>query len=117
MAHWHDFNPWAAEIVYLPSMEEFALCHGGLNKIWDCSATGGSAEELMTMDKLIDHMLNNARIKQDTTDPKVDPYILPQPTGRHSLGLRIGPNPEDYHSPDCNREIAAYFIRKYRHES
>lgn len=22
MAHWHDFNPWASKLVYLPSLEE-----------------------------------------------------------------------------------------------
>lgn len=114
MAHWHDFNPWADSIVYLPSMEEFAECHAGLHEYCDCSRIGGSPHELMTIEWIIEHALNNARIRQGTQNPKVDAYILPQPSGQHCLGLRIGPEPEEYQSPACNAKVAQYFIDKYR---
>ena len=113
MAHWHDFNPWASTLVYVPSLEEWVEAHEGLNKIWDCSAIGGSPQQLATVEWLVDHCLNNARIQQGTSNPKVDAYILPQPSGMHDMGLRIGPAPEQYHSPPCNPVIAEQLIKKY----
>jgi hypothetical protein len=114
MAHWHDFNPWADCIVYLPSMEEWAECNNMLGETVACyHADGSVTHELATLEWLIDHGLNNARIQQGTDNPKVDPYILPQPSGQHSLGLRIGPAPEQYQSPSCNVKKAQELIDKY----
>ncbi len=114
MAHWHNFNPWADTLVYIPSLEEWASANANLGKYCDCSSVGGSSRELMTIEWLIKHALNNARIEQGTQNPKVDAYILPQPDGNHSMGLRIGPEGSQYQSPPCNPIVAERLIQKYR---
>lgn len=113
MAHWHDFNPWAGTIVYIPSLEEWAEAHADLHGYCDCSRVGGGPHELMTIEWIVNRALHNARIRQGTSNPKVDAYILPQPSGQHDMGLRIGPEPSEYQSPPCNPVIAEHLIRKY----
>jgi hypothetical protein len=114
MAHWHDFNPWANEVIYLASMEEYAHCHDNLNQFTLVLHTDGTqTRERLTSELIIELALNNAKIRQATNNPKVDAYILPQPSGYHSLGLRVGPEGSDYISPPCNQEIANLYIKKY----
>ena len=114
MAHWHAYNPWADSIVYIPTIEEWVEAQTNLHQYCDCTMVGGEPHELMTIEWLVNSSLHNARIQQRTQNPKVDAYILPQPSGDHSMGLRIGPEPEAYQSPQCNRVIAEHLIKKYR---
>lgn len=73
MAHWHDFNPWADKIVYVPSLEELAQC---------CSTD-------------IERTVERWR----TNGSRLDAYILPNPSSWHSIGVRYGPKGPDYLSP------------------
>lgn len=80
MAHWHDFNPWAHDLVYLASLEE--------------------AEALSDRDA--EHWLRQSQISG--TPGKLDAYLLRDgPLSRgpreFNLGIRWGKEPEEYFSP------------------
>jgi len=90
MAHWHDFNPWAAEVVYLPNLEELSACL--------CPAEPS---------RQVKRWLSNH-------GNKLDAYILPSPTGQHSCGVRYGVDGGDYYSPHINPYIADLLLSKYR---
>jgi hypothetical protein len=111
--HWHEQNPWKDDVVYIPTLEEWAEAHDSLHEYCDCSAIGGSPHELMTIEWIVNRALHNARIQQGTDNPKVDAYILPSPSGRHSMGLRIGPEGSQYQSPPCNPVLGEHLIKKY----
>ena len=94
MAHWHDFNPWADTIVYIPSLEELAEC-----------VTGRSVKECV--DRWI------AQSKLYGTPGKLDAYILPQPSGFHDIGVRWGERPEYYFSPGAIKDKTQALLDKY----
>lgn len=88
MAHWHDHNPWANEIVYLPDIEELSHCldpHRPLRLINTIASYG----------------------------KRFDAYILPSPTGYHSCGIRFGAEGHEYLSPPIDRFIADLLLSKY----
>lgn len=100
--HWHEHNPWADFVVYVP-IEELATC-----------AAGGKI-------RLID-----GRVVPFTTEivlmhwrkygDKLDAYILPQPSGDHSIGVRYGQKAWEYASPmPQDRVKLAALLEKYRH--
>lgn len=90
MAHWHDFNPWAAELCYIPSLEEAAaLVYEKSDRIAD----------------LVSHW-------KQSGGNKLDAYILSQPSGWRALGIRFGKEPEQYFSYDCDKERAAILLEK-----
>lgn len=109
MAHWHDFNPWANSIVYIPSLEELAEC-----------VAGGTIHILAenktvpyNVDYLVEHWQNEARIMG--TPNKLDAYILPQPNGDHSVGVRYGKEASEYFSPmNRNKEKTQELLNKYK---
>ncbi len=90
MAHWHDFNPWAAKLIYTATIDEWL----------DCLA--------------IQSPLARAFYRRMHTHGKSDAYILPSADGHHSMGLRVGPSGEEYHSPPCNAKKAQALIDKYQ---
>jgi hypothetical protein len=88
MAHWHDFNPWADVLVYLPDIDEAAAC-------------------IRPTDP---HTVKQRWLR---CGKKLDIYILPQPSGWHDFGVRFGPKPEQYLSPHIDRYIANLLLSKY----
>jgi len=87
MAHWHDHNPWADRLVYAPSLEAWLDC--------------------------LDKCYQRETYEQRARERLVDCYILPQPNGQHSMGMRHGPNGEDYYSPMCDAAKAQELIDKF----
>jgi hypothetical protein len=88
MAHWHDFNPWASRLVYVPSLEELAEC-------------------------VIDGQANLRRWK--AIGPKLDAYILPQLDDHHSIGIRYGREGHEYLSPhNAHPTKTQALLDKYR---
>jgi hypothetical protein len=111
MAHWHDFNPWAAELVYLPSLEEAALCcEGGMISVDDKSVP-------YDVQFIVTHWLHQSVLCE--TAGKLDAYLLrdgPLSKGERymHLGVRWGKEPEEYFSPHvCHQEYALMLYLKY----
>ncbi len=94
MAHWHDYNPWAHVLVYTPDLESWLDCLAGGLHGYDKEAY-------------------RARIEREQPGQKIDCYILPQPSGMHSIGLRFGPNVEDYYSPEADYAKAQAIIDRF----
>ena len=89
MAHWHDFNPWADRLVYVPDLDEFV----------NCLITSMNHKEYMT------YVYSYGR--------RLDAYVLPQSSGDHSAGVRFGPRGSDYLSPLGDRKMLQKLIDKY----
>ena len=92
MAHWHSHNPWADRLVYIPSLEELAVC-------------------LMANPAMrVQSLLRWQELK------RADAYILPKATakGFHEAGIRFGPDGPDYLSPFCSDAALDLLLRKYR---
>lgn len=87
MAHWHDFNPWADRLVYVPDLYELAECvaHGTIHILAENKTVP------YTPELAVEHWLQHG--------PRVDAYILPQPSGNHSIGIRYGAEGSEYFSP------------------
>ena len=83
--HWHGSNRWADKIVYVP-IERLAEC-----------VAGGTITEPdgrsvpYDVARVLRHFAQGG--------PKLDAYILPQPSGDHSLGVRYGSEGSEYFSP------------------
>lgn len=77
--HWHEYNPWAADIIYVRLDELAAVC----GYSWPAEET-------------LEHWHQYGE--------ELDAYILPQPSGMHSIGVRFGPRGEDYLSPYADQE-------------
>src|SRR5215471_2009159 len=75
-AHWHLHNPWKDSVVYVPIGELAACVAGGM-----ITGTDGQSRPY-TRARVLRNWLQNGN--------KVDAYILPQPDGHHSLGVRYG---------------------------
>jgi hypothetical protein len=80
LPHWHKDNPWAEDIVYLPIELAAIYCHYS----WPASET-------------LEHWKQYGE--------KLDAYILPQPSGRHCLGVRFGPEGPDYISAYADEKV------------
>jgi len=92
--HWHEYNPWKDDIVYVP-LERLAECVVG------GTFNGRSPKELMV------RWAMHGRTK-------LDAYILPQMSGEHDLGVRYGCDPDDYYSPPNHRpERTTYLLLTY----
>jgi hypothetical protein len=90
MAHWHKHNPWADMVVYVPLPELAEAIAGGNIQLMDGTIRPYDAAFILEGWRKHDH---------------ADGYILPQPDGWHSVGVRYGPNPEDYHSPGVESPV------------
>ncbi len=89
--HWHDVNPWKDDVVYVP-IERLAEC-----------VAGGMVEHLDTGKVEPHDVAYVLRGWQRTSEMRdgapLDAYILPQPDGHHSLGVRYGAEGSEYYSP------------------
>ncbi len=95
MAHWHDYNPWADMLVYLPDLDELSAC-------------------LDPADPLRQKNIWMHGQKLRGRGERLDAYILPQPSGWHSCGIRYGADGSEYYSPHINPYIAELLLTKYR---
>ena len=100
--YWHQYNPWADRIVYVP-LVELAHCAAGGN------VTLPNGETVPhDFERVLSHWRQCGR-------EKLDGYILPQPSGDHSLGVRYGKRGEQYYSPhNANPEKRATYWRAIR---
>lgn len=98
--HWP--NPY--NVVYVP-IEELAECHGGLGDL--CETIDG-VRYTLTKEKVLEHWKEYEDIYG-----KVDAYILPQPSGFHSIGIRYGEADFQYVSPYGNKEKVAALLKRY----
>lgn len=97
--HWP--NPWP-DVVYVP-IEELAECHAGLGQRYG-DVDGKSY--ILTKERVLEHWRRAGE--------KLDAYILPQPSGFHSIGIRYGSEGPDYLSPlgECSKVTA--LLGKYK---
>jgi len=104
MHHWHEHNPWGDRAVYVP-VEEMANCvAGGTIRLPDGSIEGRTAEFVLI------HW-------QEQFGHRLDAYILPQPSGRHLLGVRFGPEGPQYLSSEAgDPEKVEALLRRYSNE-
>lgn len=96
MAHWHDFNPWATELVYVPDFDEF------LDAVFD-------GEESV-----------KDSYRQNLAGKKFDCYLLYDGPLTHGFsrelhaGIRYGADGPEYYSPYIrNKEVVMNLLRKY----
>ena len=85
MLYWHEYNPWANDIIYIPLETAAELC----------SYSWPSYETLWHWKQYSD---------------KLDAYILPQPSGDHSVGVRYGKEGNEYLSPYANSVKVSQFL-------
>lgn len=86
MAHWHDFNPWADRLIYLPDMQELSAC----------------------VDPFKPEDFYSRVFREHGY--KVDAYILPKSL---EVGVRYGKEGSEYYSPYVNQWIAKLLVSKY----
>ena len=99
--HWHEQNPWRDQIVYVP-IERLAECVAG-GTILDADGVVRPYD----VPWLLAHWAQCGR-------DKLDAYILPQPHGRHSIGVRYGADGPDYFSPhNAHPEKTAALLAEY----
>lgn len=95
MAHWHDFNPWAAELIYIPNEYDAA---------WMIQHSVIPSEEIEAWYK---------------RSPKIDIYMLydgPLTQGftrEHHLGIRYGKEEREYIPPYIDQRRARLVWKKY----
>jgi len=84
MPHFHDFNPWASELAYIPDLDEFV--------------------------DALDPFYNRERYKNRLrTVGKYDVYVL----SNGDLGVRFGREESQYLSPASNEPKAKALWAKY----
>jgi len=90
--YWHDVNPWRNDVVYVP-LHELAEALDNGTTIRDVDG------------KIVPHdAAYHLRRWHETsriygTPDQLDAYILPQPSGDHSCGVRYGSEGSQYFSP------------------
>jgi hypothetical protein len=99
--HWHEHNPWADLVVYVP-IERLAECvAGGTVREVDGSVVAYDVA------RVLKHFRQGER-------SKLDAYILPQPSGSHSLGVRYGAEGSQYYSPyNAHPELAQALLNEF----
>lgn len=80
--YWHDHNPWKDDVVYISPAEADGL----LQEVY--------MDDTYWMEVFLRH------------DGIIDAYLLPQPGGRFSFGIRYGKDGPEYLSPYCRDETA-----------
>jgi hypothetical protein len=97
--HWHDQNPWADRLMYVP-LEELAECFMGIGRLVRLNDN-----EVTMCD--VAFVVQNWRQYGD----KLDAYILTGPLT--TAGIRFGPEGPDYLSPGFSLPKLWALIRKY----
>jgi len=100
--YWHDVNPWADSVVYVP-IERLAECvAGGTISIY---STGVVVPYDVAY--VLQHFAQSGN--------RLDAYILPQPSGDHSLGVRYGAEGSEYFSPhNAHPEKTRALLEEFR---
>jgi hypothetical protein len=99
--HWHEHNPWADSVVYVP-IERLAECVAG-----GTIAVSGGGSEPYDVARVLQHF-------QQVGRDKLDAYILPQPDGVHSLGVRYGAESSEYYSPhNAHPELTQALLEEF----
>ena len=94
-------NPWD-DVVYVP-IEELVECHAGIGQ--SCGIPDGSSV-IMTQELILENWKSYG--------PKLDAYILPQPSGWHDIGVRYGAEGSQYLSPMGDKKKVAALLSKWR---
>lgn len=97
MSYWP--NPW--KVIYVP-IEELAECHYGLGQPY--MDMHGNAD-VLTKEIVLSHWKSSGE--------HLDAYILPQPSGRHSIGIRYGTKDYQYLSPLGDAHKVAELLEKF----
>ena len=98
--HWPNPYPEAVPVT----LEELAECVQGLDlPCWDTTTTPHTTFTY-TKDKILQYWRN--------AHPKLDAYILPQPSGWHDIGVRYGSEPHQYLSPPADKERTAELLKR-----
>lgn len=96
--HW--VNP--GDAIPVP-IEELVECAHGIGERW--SDTNGSSF-IMTKEQMLAHW--------QSAGDKLDAYILPCPSGWHSIGIRYGEDGPDYLSPMGDKSKVEQLLQKYK---
>jgi len=78
--HWHFYNPWRDKLVYVRLTDLLKLLPAGYSG----------------------YVANYGR--------RLDAYLLPQPNGLFSVGIRYGSEPHEYLSPYVDPDKAAQLL-------
>ncbi|RUX60138.1 hypothetical protein [Mesorhizobium sp. M7A.F.Ca.CA.002.12.1.1] len=97
--HWHDQNPWADRLTYVP-IEELAECFMGLGRMVHLN------DNEVTMCDVAFVLQNWAQYGD-----KLDAYILTGPLT--TAGIRFGPDGPDYLSPGFSLPKLRALMLKY----
>jgi len=108
MTYW--VNPWK-EAISVP-IEELAECHAGLGQPYRYVDT----QRIQFADKSTTYLLTKENVLEHWKDvgDRLDAYILPQPSGFHSIGIRYGAKDHEYLSPLGDKEKVQALLDKYR---
>jgi hypothetical protein len=104
MTYW--VNPWA-DAIPVP-IEELAECHAGLGQLCRRYTNVGVDTETFILTK------ENVLDSWKSAGNKLDAYILPQPSGYHSIGIRYGAEGYEYLSPAGDKEKVQALLDKYK---
>jgi len=99
MTHW--VNPWENAIPV--PIEELAECHANLGGIY---RNQFNKADWLTKEAVLEHW--------NSAGDKLDAYILPQPSGFHSIGIRYGARDSEYLSPMGDKEKVQALLNKYK---
>jgi len=100
--HWHEHNPWADAVVYVP-----------IARLAECVA--GGTITIFKTGKVVPYDVAYVLKHFAQGGDKLDAYILPQPSGDHSLGVRYGAEGSEYFSPhNAHPEKTRALLAEYR---
>jgi hypothetical protein len=106
--YWHEVNPWRDDVVYVPLAELAACLEGGNLQDMHGNVVPNSAEHIMARWQRTSELYE--------TPGQLDAYILPQPSGDHSAGVRYGAEGSQYISPYVERRADLQrLLEKYKH--
>lgn len=93
-------NPWP-EAIPVP-IAKLAECHAGLGGL--CYSAKGNF--ILTSESVLSMWRSNGN--------KLDAYILPSPSGDHSIGIHYGSEGYEYLSPHGDKEKVQALLDKYK---
>jgi hypothetical protein len=100
--HWHEQNPWRDKVVYVP-----------LERLAECVA--GGTVSIGLDGPVVPYDAAFVLARWERTSDRLDGYILPQPGGFHSIGVRYGAEGSQYLSPhNAHPEKTAALLAELR---
>lgn len=82
MSHWHDYNPWAERVVYVPIEELAEVLAGGQIQLVDGTVAENDKEQMLASWNRVGYSL--------------DAYLLPNQAFGFSAGIRYGSHDNEY---------------------